>query len=205
VIYNKKQHENTPNARRYPFNIKKVMTGGLGNFKKLSRLDFSIIVGTIIIVVASFFWFFYIRINDNSNNKNPISIFNLSEESKNKILDAEKKANLGDYELGQATLDDVAKSQTSNIERSYVYIKQSVLASNNARYDDAIKYAKLAEDTYQSRLSAINYARVAEKAKNRSLALKYYKLVIERTTEQEKNISIEDYEYYQSKVKEFTN
>jgi hypothetical protein len=71
--------------------------------------------------------------------------------------------------------------------------------------DDAGTFAQKAETLNPTRLSATIVAMVAERSGDKALALKYYKLVVARTTTQEQQLSPDDYTYYQNKVKELSS
>lgn len=172
--------------------------------KRPNRLWVGIIIATVIIIAIAGFLFLKYRTNLFPSSL-ATSIFTVSDSSKAKFAEADKATSVGDYTGAQVILDSVAKDQTDIANRSYVYIQKSILALNDSNIEDAINFANMAETLYPSRLSAVVSAQAAEKANDKQSALKFYKLVIERTTDQEKNLSIDDYNYYESKVKEFSN
>ncbi|MBC7943589.1 hypothetical protein H7X68_03780 [Candidatus Saccharibacteria bacterium] len=170
--------------------------------KKLNRLQIGIFISVVTIILVSAFFFFKPQPSTPSGQE-PKTI--AQDESEKKFVEADKAAFDGDYQKGQSILDDALKIKTSDTGRSDIYIQKSTLAFNNAQMQDAVAFAKTAEQLDPTSLSASVLAQAAEQAGDKVLAVKYYKLAAERTTEQEKQLSLDDFEFYQSKVKELSS
>ncbi|MBC7868860.1 hypothetical protein H7X69_01610 [Candidatus Saccharibacteria bacterium] len=167
--------------------------------KKLNRLQLGIFISVVaIILVAAFFFFKPQTSKINPQDSRAVA----RKESQDKFIEADKAVTDGDYAKGQAILDDALKNKIANAERSYVYVQKSTLASNSSKTEDSITFAKKAEELDPTRLSATVLAQVAERSGDKVLALKYYELVVARTTEREQRLSPDDFIYFQSKVKE---
>lgn len=171
--------------------------------KKLSKLQIGIIIAiTAIILVSVFFIYKYQTTTKTVDKKNTIS------KSAKKLLDRSVKVDEavadGGYDDGQEVLDEALKSAATNSERSEIYVQKASLALNSSKSDQAIEFANAAEKANPSRLTATMLAIIAEQVGDKTLSLKYYRLVVERTTEQEKKLAPDEYEYYQAKVAELS-
>jgi hypothetical protein len=170
--------------------------------KRLSKLQLGIVIIVVAAALVAGYFFVKYRMISPTVNK---SASEISKESQDRYDKANQAVRSGDYDKGQSLLDDTLNKSTTDTERSGIYVQKSTLALKSSKNDQAIKFANTAEKLYPSRMSAIVLAMSAEKSGDKALALKYYKLVVERFTEQERKISPSDYEYYQSKVKEFSS
>ena len=171
--------------------------------KRFSKMKITIIVCSIAIILAAGFFFYKLR-QPTASKTSQNSLLTMSKSTQDKYIEADTAAYRGGYDKGQKVLDDALNSKTSNIDRSYVYIQKSTLAFNNSQMADAIKFALKAEELYPSRQTADVLAQTYEQSGDKVLALKYYKLVVQRTTDQEKNLLPTDYQYYKSKVEELS-
>ncbi len=168
--------------------------------KKFNRLRFGIIIVAVAIIAVAAYFFF----RPPSQQTTLLVPDTAAKQSQDKYTQADSAVANGDYDKGQAILTEDLKNKTSDIDRSEVYLQQAVLALNNSRLDDAVTFATKAETLYPTRGTAATLAQIAEKANDKAFALKYYKLTVERTTEQAKQLSPDDFDYYQAKVKELS-
>ncbi len=175
------------------------------SLKSLKRVSFKgklLFVVAVIIFTAALLSGYYIFKNQKSDNRSKTAS---TSKLKENYDEANNAVYSGDYSKGQDILDDALNKSTTDVERSTIYIQKSTLALKSSKSDEAIKFANTAEKTYPSRMSAIVLAMSYEGKGDKALALKYFKLVLERFTEQERSIAPADYEYYQSKVKELSS
>lgn len=169
--------------------------------KKFSRLQLGIIIVALTLVLTAAFFFFRPQPITPAGQV-PMSQAEVASEKL--YLEADKAATLGDYEQGQSILDVALKNKTTDLDRSNVYGQKSILASNNLKNEDAITFAKKSEALSPTRLTAHILAQVAEQAGDKTLALKYYKLTLERTSDQQKKLSPDDFDDLQAKVAELS-
>lgn len=117
--------------------------------------------------------------------------------------EADRLAHVNSYEEGQKYLDDrLSESRENSAQQASIFRDKALLALNSQHLQDALMFAKNAEAFEHSRISAITVALTAEQAGDTKLALKYYKLVVERTDDYIRNVSPDDYQYYLDKINE---
>lgn len=184
-------------------NIISIKQPGKYSLRKIFRKKYTIIIFVIVMTVmlVSAYFMFKDQIFDSSSKKKNT---NTSASAQGAYIEADTAASKGGYGEGQKLLDDALKNCKTDTERSGVYTQKATLALNNSKANQAVEFATEAEKYNPTRLTASTLALAAEIAGDKSTALKYYKLVVERITEKEREISPDDYSYYQSKVEELS-
>jgi tetratricopeptide (TPR) repeat protein len=157
----------------------------------------------IIVIVAAYFFFRSPSVDEANGVAAPVYT------EKQKIIkatfdDAMVSADQGKYEDGQKALDGLLPGLTADLDRASLYLRKSDLASHYSYLEDAVKFAKQAEEAHPTRMTAIFIASTAESMGDTTTALKYYTVVISRTTELEQKNSPDDFEYYKKKVKDLS-
>lgn len=173
------------------------------NNKKFNWLQISIIIVTLTFILVAAFFFF--RPQPKLSTVNSQSALKAAQASQDLYIEADKAANLSDYGKGQSILDDALKIKTNDVDRSVVYGQKSTLASNNSHNYDAMTFAKKSEQLDPTLQTAYVLAQVAEQVGDKPLALKYYKLTVERADASYQHLNPDDFEYFKSKVKELSN
>lgn len=146
--------------------------------QKISRKHKIVIglIGILLVVGATGGWYFWTNRPANSN---------LVDQSGSEILDkvaddwsvANKET---DFDKGQALLMDKLDKSTTDARRAEVYAQLSNLALNNGRYDVAHEYAVSSDKLDPTEWAAFQVATTADSLGQRDLAVKYYKIAIER-------------------------
>jgi len=90
----------------------------------------------------------------------------------------------------------------SSEDKVTYYLQWGVTAYNNNKFDEALKYAQAAEDLEHSGITAGFVAHCAYAAGNKEIALKYYKLALERRTNWEAADDVKD--TYEERVRELS-
>lgn len=134
------------------------------------------LIGILLVVGATGGWYFWTNRPANSN---------LVDQSGSEILDkvaddwsvANKET---DFDKGQALLMDKLDKSTTDARRAEVYAQLSNLALNNGRYDVAHEYAVSSDKLDPTEWAAFQVATTADSLGQRDLAVKYYKIAIER-------------------------
>ncbi len=165
--------------------------------KRFNRLQLGIIISALTIILVATYLFFRLPLHQKTLSPTASTAKQLQQV----YINADSAASNGDYAKGQAILDEALKSKVSDSDLSRIYIQKAVLASNNSRPGDAVAFATKAEALDPTRVSAMTLALMAEHAKDTTLALKYYRLTAERTTERDKQLSPGDFEDLQAKIK----
>jgi tetratricopeptide (TPR) repeat protein len=93
---------------------------------------------------------------------------------------ADKLSYEGDEPAAQKVLDVAAKAATTKEAKASIYIQQAVLAMNAKKYDDAMKYARLADTATPTSNTAELMARVAQEEKDVPAAKRYYQTALNR-------------------------
>lgn len=157
----------------------------------------------VVVIVAAYFFFR----SPNTGDVNGMTVPALTEQQK-KIQttfdDAMVLAEKGKYQDGQKALDAVLAGLSSASNKGDLYLRKSDLASHYSYLEDAVEFAKQAEKAYPTRMTAISIASTADALGDTTTALKYYTVVISRTTELEQKNSPDDFEYYKKKVKDLS-
>ncbi len=176
-----------------------------------SKKRVMIFIIALILVISGLFCYWYFIINKPSgvdilnNGSSTADEVAALDKSQNRYIQAVRAVSVDGYDAGQSFLDDEIISNTNNdVERSYLYIQKSDLAINNANMDEAIAFAEKAEGFYQSRISAVTLAQLYEKKGDKANAIKFYKLTIERTTEDAKQMLPYEINDYQLKINELS-
>jgi cytoskeletal protein RodZ len=85
------------------------------------------------------------------------------------------------YAESQVWFDDKIENAPDKNTESNLYADRSIIATNNNEPQKAAEYALLAEQASPSALTAALVANTAYAMNDREVALKYYKLTLERT------------------------
>lgn len=143
---------------------------------------------TVIVLIALYIFFLNKNTQDNkqkseksiSNSDSLAKKYNLKNSDTYGIAYQVTK-NDGDA-AGQKYLDEQLKSTTDSKTKSKIYIYKSNLITSQAGGDTelALEYAMKAESSYATDNTAIAIAIANEKLNNKSDAIKYYKLYLER-------------------------
>jgi tetratricopeptide (TPR) repeat protein len=171
--------------------------------KQLSRLQLGIYISVVVIILVAVYFFFKPYFTDDPWNNVKIPSAEVEDVS-TKYREASKLASNGKYSEGMKVLDDLFATAKTDELKSQIYMRKSNLASDTSRIDDALDFAKKAEDLYPTRLSAATLGRAAEAMLQPQLALKYYKLVIERTTDSERKVDPTINDDYDQKIKDLS-
>ena len=171
--------------------------------KKFNWLQLGIIIVTLTAILVAAFFFF--RPKPQPSTVASPDALKTAQVSQDLYIAADEAATLGDYGKGQSILDDALNTKTTDTERSEVYGQKSILALDNSVYDEAMTFAKKSEELNPTLQTAHVLAQVAEKSGDKALALKYYQLTVERADAAYRQLHPDDFEYYQSKVKELSN
>lgn len=106
---------------------------------------------------------------------------------------------LGNYESGQAIIDESMDQASTPKEQAWLYIQKSSLALNLKKYDEAYDFASKAEKLYpDSNSSQLMADALAEKG-NKTESIKQYKITISRMTGKS-NSDESDRAYIQEKI-----
>jgi hypothetical protein len=112
----------------------------------------------------------------------------------------------GGPEAGQAVLDERLTQATDNKEKAAIYSQKATLAASPSGGGDtskALEYAYLTEEQDPTYASAIYIADLEYyENDNKVNALKYYKLYLERLTDQAIDLNPGDKAYYEQLVQE---
>lgn len=168
-------------------------------FRKKWFIGVSIFVVVLLISLAYYFVFINKKNTDSTKTEEVIS---KSEERQKNYDSANSIAKGGDYEKAQKQLDSSLSMQKTAEDRSEVYSQKAVLALDNNKKEDALSYAKKAEESYKSQASANIVAQIAEATGDKALALTYFKLALERMTNDQKQYFPDEIKYYQQKIEE---
>ncbi len=107
------------------------------------------------------------------------------------------------YAQAQQSLDSQLNGSASSATQSSVYYDKAVVALNGKQYDDAKNFALKADKLAPTVKSAQLVAEVARKSGDKATAVAYYKIAIDRMTDEEKKRP--SYEEYQTIIKELSS
>lgn len=119
--------------------------------------------------------------------------------------EAEKAASEKGPEAGQQVLDTKLETQQDASERASIYMQKAILAESPQGGTDrtaAITYAYQAEAEQPTYGSALYVAELEYYYGNKTNALKYYKLYLERVTPEATDLNPGDKEMVQAKIAE---
>ena len=109
-------------------------------------------------------------------------------------------------EAGQAILDEALESADSKQERAMVYTQKSAVAIANPDspdFESALEFALRAEQEDPSYGTAIVIAELQDyDFQNYSEAIKYYKLYLDRLTEEASELNPGDRAFYENRLRE---
>lgn len=114
---------------------------------------------------------------------------------------ADRTAAGGKYDQAQAIIDaEIRKDGDVKLDVD-LYIQKAVIALNAKKYDDALAAALKAEGLAASYQTASLVAQIAEQKGDKAQAITYYQYLLDRMTDQQKELAPYEVEDIQSKIK----
>lgn len=113
------------------------------------------------------------------------------------------EVNKSGYQQGQKYLDSQLSVATDSAHKSDIYINKASLALNHKDYAHALKYAQQAETLHPTIGSAVLIAQSSELSGNKTTAIKYYTIAINRM-KQSKLPYDSDIAEYTQKIKDLS-
>lgn len=148
--------------------------------KRIIAVVSGVIVVLLLIAVGIWVWRYRPLRQSNGSQPNTDSLKIQKERARQVSEDLHIANNETDYAKGVLALQKKLADSTSNQRKAEVYLQLVSLALNNKHPDDALAYAQSADATYPTYLSAYALGDAMAAKGDKTAALKYYKLAIER-------------------------
>lgn len=171
---------------------------GYNNNSKTAKISsahkkFSFSKKIIIVVVAlaaiGCSLFLYFKIYHQQTDTNTVQQISSADNFDMRLTTVEKASQIaanGNYAAGQKVIDDDFAGKTDETSTVDYYVDKAILAVNNKYYDEALGFAKQADDIAKSRLTSRLLAQIAEEKGDKVKAIEYYQLTINRYPEDDK-------------------
>lgn len=106
----------------------------------------------------------------------------------------------GNYARGQQILDDAIKKSTNNQNTANLYLQKATVAINAKHFDDAMQFAKKADNIIPTSTTANMIADAAAAQSNKTLATQWLNTTIQRLDKNSQGYQM-DLEDIQQKIK----
>lgn len=148
-----------------------------------------IIVVVVALAVIGCGLFLYFKIYHQQTDTNTVQQIPSADNFDTRLTTVEEASQIatnGNYAAGQKVLDDDFAGKTDETSTVDYYVDKAILAVNNKYYDEALGFAKQANDIAKSRLTSRILAQIAEAKGDKAKAIEYYQLTISRYSENDK-------------------